>query len=536
MVKKQQNPMIDSDIPYTLPEETLDLRQKVGQFFMPAVFINDTEEEVQQMEKLIKECHVGSICFFHSRASAATNFEGKKKIVHNEKSYDRLLELIERYQKVASVPLLVAIDAEWGLAMRIENTAQYPYAITLGALTNGDDHIQQVGKAIGDDCRRAGIQWNLAPVVDINNNPENPVIGYRSFGDDRERVFGKAKAFLNGMTNSGTLNSIKHFPGHGDTTTDSHLGLPIIDKSMEELMENELYPFKKLIESGVDSVMVGHLLLPQLDADNPSTTSAKIISDLLRRKLGFNGVVISDALNMHAVSKKFPKKGNLEQAAFNAGMDVLCFSEHVKEGMDKILTHSSKERIQESFERVWALKQKVFSIKKKLNQPEPNALSKLNREIAAQSITELYGDASIVAKIKSSDFLNVSASLGKTNSFSEQISSQLGVEIMDLDAGLASNNQNIVLSFFPPAIKPKNQFGIDKSTLGSIHRLIKDKNTLIYLFGNPYVLDILQLKESSNVVLAYQDFAEFQEVAFDHFSGKTKAKGKLPIQLKTFQP
>ena len=174
---------------YTLPKETLTLKQKVGQLFMPAVFINDTEEEVQKMEKLIKEQYVGSICFFHSRASAATNFEGKKKIVLNEKSYDRLLELIARYQQAASTPLLVAIDAEWGLAMRIENTPQYPYAITLGALKNNDDLIFKVGEAIGNDCRQAGIQWNLAPVVDINNNPENPVIGYRSFGDDRKSVF-----------------------------------------------------------------------------------------------------------------------------------------------------------------------------------------------------------------------------------------------------------------------------------------------------------------------------------------------------------
>nr|WP_297783587.1 glycoside hydrolase family 3 protein [uncultured Allomuricauda sp.] len=528
--------MIENQKKYMLSEEGLTLEQKVGQFFMPAVFINDTEEEVQEMERLIKEYHVGSICFFHSRASAATNFEGKKKIVHNEKSYERLLELIDRYQKAASVPLLVAIDAEWGLAMRIENTAQYPYAITLGALNNGNDLIHQVGEAIGNDCKLSGIQWNLAPVVDINNNPENPVIGYRSFGDDKNRVFQKAQAFINGMARSGTLNSIKHFPGHGDTATDSHLGLPVIDKSMEELMENELYPFKKLIESGVDSVMVGHLLLPRLDTDNPSTTSVKIISGLLRKQLGFNGVVISDALNMHAVSKKFPVKGSLEQAAFDAGMDVLCFSEHVKEGMDKILSHSSKKRIQESFERVWSLKQKVFSVQNQSNQPYPSVHSKLNREIAEQSISELYGDAPMVAKIKSSDFLNVSVSMGKANSFSEQISSQLGIKMVDLDNALTSNSHNIVLSLFPPTIKPKNQFGIDQNTLDSIHRLIKEKNTLIYLFGNPYVLDILQLKESSNVVLVYQDFEEFQQVAFEHFCGKIKAQGKLPIQLKTFQP
>lgn len=520
---------------YTLPKETLTLKQKVGQLFMPAVFINDTEEEVQQMEKLIKEQHVGSICFFHSRASAATNFEGKKKIVHNEKSYDRLLELITRYQKAATTPLLVAIDAEWGLAMRIENTPQYPYAITLGALTSNNDLIYKVGKAIGNDCRQAGIQWNLAPVVDINNNPENPVIGYRSFGDDRAGVFTKASAFLKGMANSGTLNSIKHFPGHGDTATDSHLGLPVIDKSLEELMENELFPFKKMIETGVDSVMVGHLLLPRLDADNPSTTSSKIITDLLRKQLGFDGVVISDALNMHAVSKKFPQKGALEKAAFGAGMDVLCFSENVVEGIDEILASASEEKIQESFERVLALKEKVFSSKSLSSDSGLKVNSKLNLEIAAQSITELYGDASIVKQIKSSSFLNVSVNPNKENSFARLISNHFSSKVVDLDAALVSDSQNLVLSIFPPAVKPKDRFGFDEKTLPLIHKLVEKKNTLIYLFGNPYVLDILKLKSGSNVVLVYQDFPEFQEVAFEHFHGTIEAKGKLPIQLKTFR-
>lgn len=528
--------MTDTLPTYTLPKKELTLRQKVGQLFMPAVFINDTEEEVLKMEKLIKEYHVGSICFFHSRASAATNFEGKKKIVHNEKSYDRLLELIARYQKAASVPLLIAIDAEWGLAMRIENTPQYPYAITMGALNDSDDLIYQVGQQIGWNCLEAGIHWNLAPVVDINNNPENPVIGYRSFGDDRESVLSKAGAFIKGMSKSGTLNSIKHFPGHGDTATDSHLGLPVIDKSMEELMENELYPFQKLIEKGVDSVMVGHLLLPQLDDKNPSTTSSKIITDLLRKQMGFEGVIISDALNMHAVSKKYPKKGKLEQAAFEAGMDVLCFSEHVKEGIGEILANASEERIQQSFDSVWALKHKVFVENSRSEKPNTDLHSKLNREIAEKTITELYGDVAALEQLKSSGFLNVSVCFGKKNTFSEQISAHFGSKTVNLDDALSSNEKNIVLSIFPPAVKPKNLFGFDEKTLASIHRLIAEKNSLIYLFGNPYVLDILKLRPSSNVVLVYQDFPEFQEVAVEHFMGKIEAKGKLPIQLKTFQP
>ena len=188
--------------------QNLSLEQKVGQLFMPAAFINDGEEDIQKLEKLIKENHVGSICFFHSRASAATNFEGKKEVIHNENSYQRLLALISRYQKAASIPLVIAIDAEWGLAMRIENTPQYPYAITLGAIQNGEQLVFQVGKRIAQDCQNAGIHWNLSPVVDINLNPENPVIGYRSFGDNKKQVTAYARAYIEGISSAGILNLI----------------------------------------------------------------------------------------------------------------------------------------------------------------------------------------------------------------------------------------------------------------------------------------------------------------------------------------
>lgn len=524
---------------YTLPKEELTLEQKVGQLFMPAVFINDTEEEVQKMERLIQKHHIGSICFFHSRASAATNFEGKKKIVHNEKSYDRLRELITRYQKASKIPLLVAIDAEWGLAMRIENTPQFPYAITLGALNGNDDLIYQVGQHIGLDCAEAGIHWNLAPVVDINNNPENPVIGYRSFGENKEKVLAKSEAYILGMKSSGVLNSIKHFPGHGDTATDSHLGLPVIDKSLDELRENELYPFQKLIGKGVDSVMVGHLSLPQLDGQNPSTTSSKVITDLLQKQMGFDGVIISDALNMHAVSKKFPEKGKLEAAAFSAGMDVLCFSENVSEGIQAILKTASDMRINESFNRAWKLKEKAFSKKIPSERVNNAQISKLNRKIALGSITELYGNPSAVKKIKASEFLNLSFNNGKENIFSRRLEEEYGREQlniasqMDIISKKIAETENVVLALFPPAVKPKDHFGFDENILKSIKKLVKEKNTLIYLFGNPYVLDILGLKRSSNVVLVYQDFAEFQDAALEHFMGKIEAKGNLPIQLKT---
>ncbi|WP_222984587.1 glycoside hydrolase family 3 protein [Flagellimonas meishanensis] len=520
-------------------KETLSLHQKVGQLFMPAVFINDSDEEIQKMEHLIQKFHIGSLCFFHSRASAATNFEGKKKIEYNAKSLDRLKQLIARYQKASKIPLLIAIDAEWGLAMRVEETPQYPYAITLGALEHKNELIHDVARNIGMDCKDAGIHWNLAPVVDINSNPDNPVIGYRSLGDDKAKVISKAEAFIAGMRTTGILNSLKHFPGHGDTAIDSHLGLPVINKSLETLKENELAPFQQLIDRGVDSIMVGHMSLPQLDGKNPTTVSTTIIQGLLREEMGFKGLIISDALNMRAVSKLYPERGQLEAAAFAAGMDVFCFSEFPADGIQKIVASASKERIEESFKRVWGLKENVF-----LKAPSASTLkrkdhSRLNKKIAKGAITELFGSPKAVKEISSKHFMNLSLENGKNNFFSTKIHKAFGQKKWDMNGNLdaikaAWNGYDLaVLALFPFAVKPKDRFGFKIEELTLIRRLVQEKNTLIYLFGNPYALDILGLPPTSNVVLAYQDFPEFQEVAFDHFQGIQKAKGKLPVTLKT---
>ena len=284
----------------------------------------------------------------------------------NDNSYERLKELVVRFQKCATTPLLMSIDAEWGLAMRVEKTPQYPYAITLGALPERyKELVYEVGKQIGLDLKSAGIHYNLAPLADINNNPNNPVIGYRSFGQNKEKVAHFANEYLRGMNDVGVLGCLKHFPGHGNTSVDSHLGLPVLEETLEELMENELFPFIKGIENNVDSIMIGHLAVPALnDGKNTSATLSKpMIEDLLRKQLGYDGLVISDALNMHSVSKLYETKGQLEWEAFNAGNDVLCFAENVAEGIQEILKNATPERIEASFNRLWKCKQKAGIIR-----------------------------------------------------------------------------------------------------------------------------------------------------------------------------
>lgn len=518
-MEKKEFPM--NKLPsYENVRKSLSLEQKIGQLFMPAAFINDTEEAVQKLENLIKKHAIGSLCFFHSRASAATNFEGKKEVVHNAKSYDRLCYLIRRYQQVAPCPLLIAIDAEWGLAMRIENTPQYPYAITLGAMKEQEKLVYEVGKSIGKDCKEAGIHWNLSPVVDINLNPNNPVIGYRSFGRDKNVVTQYAKAYLTGMRDQGVLNAIKHFPGHGDTATDSHLGLPLIDKSKTELLENELYPFLQLIEEDIDAVMVGHLAVPSLSEGKriSSSISHNILTGFLREKLGWEGVIISDALNMHAIAKDFTEKGAVECAAFRAGNDVLCFADHPVEGIQRILATCSQKHIEESFKRFWKLKEKARKLEE-LEAPPKQEHQNLMLQLAQKSLTVLKGTSTDIHNFNREGFRYL------------QIGKQTGYFFDHFDTKKRHENA-VVLGIFPRQVKPKDDFGFTTEEILQMRQVIHEQNTVIYLFGNPFVLNLIPWHEAEAVVVVYQDMETFQKNALSHFKGDVSAEGQIPVTLK----
>lgn len=527
----------------------LTIEDKVGQLFMPAAFINDTEAEIQKLEKLIRELGVGSLCFFHSRASAATNFEGAKAVVQNENSFETLKNLIQRYQKAAKYPLLIAIDAEWGLAMRIENTPQYPYAITLGAMSDAKmDLIFEVGRNIAEDCRKAGIHWNLAPCIDVNTNTDNPVIGYRSFGADKNKVAAKALAFIEGTQSESVLTSIKHFPGHGDTATDSHLALPLIDKSKKELLKNELHPFQKLMDKGVDSVMVGHLSVPALASGSKisSSISKEIIKGVLRDEMGFRGVVISDALNMHAVSKNYSVKGELEWLAFDAGNDVLCFAENIAEGIKFIVERASEAQIEESFQRVWGLKEKIYDSTPQNqgsqtqssnpfdgsgSQSDLASSDTLNRKIAIASLTFFKGSVKQISDFRATDFTGIHISRNTENQFFKTIGQDISFNSVPSSEEAFGDDKNILLALFPPQVKPTDNFGFSNEELIFIDELIQTKNVVLYLFGNPYVLNLIDVKKVKAVVIAYQNFDVFQETAAAHFLGDLEAQGKLAIRI-----
>lgn len=489
--------------------------QKVAQLFLPAAFIHDTEENYQALEELIKTADIGGLTFFHSRHSAAANFEKRAEALTFSGTLEKMISLINRYQSASKIPLLISIDAEYGLAMRIENTPQYPFAITLGGLVeNGENLVEEAGFRMGLDLKKAGIHLNFAPCADVNTNPKNPVIGYRSFGPDVEKVSKLALASYRGMKKAGIEGSFKHFPGHGDTHVDSHLGLPVLQKSKDELESEELAPFQYGIGHGVEMIMVGHLAVPSLTRGKeiPASISPEIIKGLLKNEMGFKGLVVSDALNMQAVAKLFPELGELEWKAFEAGNDLLCFSDHVEEGIQKICEMATEETIDLAFEKVQKLKRElgVFAFEK-LEVPEFDwdNLSEFQQKLASNYVTLIQGevDKAEIRKLGASGNLAAHSFFPfEKNVFEEKMQS--------LIKGNHKIEKNII-ALFIPSHKPLNQFGLTKEVINQIQNLAKETSSILVHFGNPLALAHLgDLSAFEAVICGYQNFPEAQEAAY----------------------
>src|SRR5690606_26031321 len=304
---------------------TLSPDEKIAQLIMVAAYSNRDKSHEQEILKLIRDQKVGGLVFFQGGPV-------------------RQSRLINTYQEASKVPLLMAMDAEWGLGMRLDSTISYPYQMTLGAISN-DSLIYKMGAEVARQMKRAGLHFNFAPVADINNNPNNPVINFRSFGEDKNNVARKATTYMRGMQDHGILATAKHFPGHGDTDTDSHYALPQIAHSRKRLDDIELYPFREMIKAGVGGIMVAHLNVPALDPSGvPSTLSKPIVTDLLRKELGFKGLIVTDAMNMRGVTAG-NTPGVVDKDAILAGNDLLEFTEDVPRAISEIRKAISEGKI-----------------------------------------------------------------------------------------------------------------------------------------------------------------------------------------------
>src|SRR5690606_11549602 len=307
----------------------LNKRERIAQLFMVRTHTNLGQNYIDSVAKVIKKEKLGGIVLFQGGPVRHAN-------------------LINRYQSLSEVPLLVAIDGEWGLGMRLpDSTISYPYQMALGAIQD-NSLIYTMGQNVAKDLKRLGVNINFAPVVDINNNPRNPVINYRSFGENRENVTQKGISYMKGMMDEGVIVSLKHFPGHGDTDVDSHHDLPKLDFSKSRLDSLEIYPFKKLIEEGASGVMVAHLNIPSLDntPNLPSSLSKNVVTDILKKELNFNGLVFTDAMDMDGVVKYF-RNGEADVRAIIAGNDVLELSKNSKRANKMIRKAIRTDRIDE---------------------------------------------------------------------------------------------------------------------------------------------------------------------------------------------
>ncbi|GAB3173712.1 glycoside hydrolase family 3 N-terminal domain-containing protein [Telluribacter humicola] len=525
---------------------TLTPDERIAQLIMVAAtsdtrraLIDTARSNPAFVAKLIRENKIGGVVFFQGGPVPQAR-------------------LTNYFQSISKVPLLVAMDAEWGLAMRIDSTVRYPYQITLGAMQGHDDLIYQMGAQLAQQARRLGVHINFAPVADVNNNPNNPVIGFRSFGENKYRVAEKAVAYMKGMQDHGLLTSAKHFPGHGDTGVDSHYDLPVIGKDITQLDSLELYPFRVLINNGLSGMMIAHLSIPALDntPNLPSTLSKPIVTDLLKFKLGFNGLTYSDAMNMKGVTKYF-SNGKADAMGLEAGMDILEFTEDVPMAIAEIKKAIAEGKITQAqiddrVRKVLAAKAwvgldrlKPVDMNNLVEDLNPKAAELTNRLMVENALTVLKNDGGLLP-LQRLDTLKIAAiSLGadKPTKFQEIAGLYTKVDTISIparptEAQLAAlnaklNDYNLLLvGVHLNSVSPRLNFGLTEQMNAILNQLTATGKAVVSLFGNPYVLNKVQNPEQAKaLVMTYQMTPYTEDLAAQLVFGAIPAKGKLPVTV-----
>ncbi|MEG0931855.1 glycoside hydrolase family 3 protein, partial [Algoriella sp.] len=458
------------------------------------------------------------------------------------------IDLTNKFQANSKVPLLIGVDGEWGLAMRLKGVERFPWNMTLGALRD-NSLIYQVGKQIGIQANRVGIQFNFAPSVDVNVNPNNPIIGNRSFGSNPDRVAEKGIAYMNGMKEQNVLSSAKHFPGHGNTDQDSHKVLPLIPDNKADLEKYHIAPFKKMIEAGVQSIMVAHLNVPALEPDPkiPSTLSKKIITDYLKGELGFKGIVITDALNMDGVAKMYPA-GDVDYRAFVAGNDILLFSQNVHIGKQKIIDaiqkgEISEARLEESVKKI--LMAKYITGLNDLKPLDPtNVFDVLNSPENLALTTKIFEKATTVVKnndktlpIKKVNQKIAFVPLEQTDyePFLTHLQKYANVELVKVDHPSKINLLNdfdvIISGAFLSNETVYKPYKLSDNSKSILNALPKNKKKIFSLFTSAYGLKDLDLSNLDAVTVQYQNTKDAQAAAAQVIFGAIDSEGTLPVDI-----
>ena len=524
---------------------TLTETERISQLFMVAAYSNKTVEHTKSIDNLITNYNIGGLIFFQGGPQ-------------------RQAKLTNRYQKESKVPLLISIDGEWGLAMRLDSTMKFPKQMTLGAIQDSSEElIYEMGATIAEQCKALGMHVNLAPVADVNNNPNNPIISYRSFGEDKYLVARKSLAYMKGMQDNGIMANAKHFPGHGDTDSDSHKTLPIINHSKARLDSLELFPFKYLINNGLGSMMVAHLYMPKIDStpNRASTLSPKIVTGILKEELGFEGLIFTDALNMKGVSKYY-EPGKVDVAAILAGNDVLLFSEDVPKAIVEIKKAIANNEITQDeidsrckkilYAKYWAGLNNVSEI----NLSTLNA--KLHTEKAKNINVKLFQNALTLLKnknnlipLKKLDTLKIaSISFGakNENEFNTSIDRYANFDRYSYPLKIPKEKIEsiyknskaynlLIITIHDMNQRPYRHFGITKRLNSIVDSLSQNHTVILNILGNPYCLKTFTAANNVDaLVMSYEEHPIAKDLSGQLIFGGIPALGKLSVTASENYP
>ena len=500
----------------------LSMDERIGQFYIVALYTNKDQNHISGVRKLVEQERIGGIILMQDDA-------------------EQEIALVNEFQKKSRVPMLFGMDAEWGLYQRIKTAHKFPWAMTLGAIQD-NNLVYEMASKIAEDAKKMGIYWNFAPVVDVNTNPKNPIIGNRSFGSDVQNVIAKALAYAQGLQDNGVLAAIKHFPGHGDTDVDSHLDLPVVKHSLERLNKIELAPFKALMDKKIGGAMIAHLYVPQLEKGKniPASISYDIVTNLLKNKFRYEGLVITDALNMNAVAKKYPA-GELDLRAFKAGNDVLLFSQDVPTGK-KLIKEAiqkgeiSEKRLEESVKKI--LKTKYLLGLQNLRPLSSEGINNvLNNDSHAKISEKLYANALTLLKdekqlfpLREKEVYYLPLEEASHEAFLQELSKEIKVKKISFkEIQSIPENAVVIIGLHKDNSTAYKPYKISWESKRLINQVKSRNKVILNVFGSPYALQDVDISGISSVLVSYENNPLSMKATAEAYLGKQKINGRLPV-------
>ena len=500
----------------------LSMDERIGQLYIVALYTNKDQNHISGVRKLVEQERIGGIILMQDDA-------------------EQEIALVNEFQKKSRVPMLFGMDAEWGLYQRIKTAHKFPWAMTLGAIQD-NNLVYEMASKIAEDAKKMGIYWNFAPVVDVNTNPKNPIIGNRSFGSDVQNVIAKSLAYAQGLQDNGVLAAIKHFPGHGDTDVDSHLDLPVVKHSLERLNKIELAPFKALMDKKIGGAMIAHLYVPQLEKGKniPASISYDIVTNLLKNKFRYEGLVITDALNMNAVAKKYPA-GELDLRAFKAGNDVLLFSQDVPTGK-KLIKEAiqkgeiSEKRLEESVKKI--LKTKYLLGLQNLRPLSSEGINNvLNNDSHAKISEKLYANALTLLKdekqlfpLREKEVYYLPLEEASHEAFLQELSKEIKVKKISFkEIQSIPENAVVIIGLHKDNSTAYKPYKVSWESKRLISQLKSRNKVILNVFGSPYALQDVDISGISSILVSYENNPLSMKATAEAYLGKQKINGRLPV-------